>query len=212
MTHKKAMTLAMQAVEDLKNVPFNDPVKDTVFDLYTFTMNEKKLNVFAYIGKQRDEEYGTEWYSVYAGVEYVGGDTLYADYAHSTNGLLVEELADEIFALGNMYTREENREELWKMMQEDIAESKEEFLDVTAANIDWEVDDEEEYGGVDLPSEVTIFDEFHARDYKNKDNTFDMTSLTEDVVSYLCDRYGFLIRNLYIRVSNPCISVHVSDS
>lgn len=211
MTHKKAMTLAMQAVEDLKNVPFNDPVKDTAFDLYTFTMNEKELNVFAYIGKQRDEEYGTEWYSVYAGVEYVGGDNLYADYAHSTNGLLVEELADEIFALGNMYMREENREELRKMMQEDIAESKEEFLDVTAANIDWEVDDEEEYGGVDLPSEVTISNQFATSDYQCE-GKIDMTSLTEDVVNYLCDRYGFLIRNLYIRISNPCISVHVSDS
>lgn len=211
MTKKEAMTLAMQAAEDLKSVPFNDPVKDTGFDLYTFTMNGKTLNVFAYIGKQRDEKYGTEWYSVYAGVEYVGGDNLYADYAHSTNGLLVEELADELFALGNMYTREENCEMLRKMMQECITESEEKFLDVTAANIDWEVDDEEEYGGVDLPSEVTISNQFATSDYQCE-GKIDMTSLTEDVVNYLCDRYGFLIRNLYIRISNPCISVHVSDS
>lgn len=100
---------------------------------------------------------------------------------------------------------------LRKMMQECITESEEKFLDVTAANIDWEVDDEEEYGGVDLPSEVTISNQFATSDYQCE-GKIDMTSLTEDVVNYLCDRYGFLIRNLYIRISNPCISVHVSDS
>lgn len=53
MTNKEAMQLAMQAAEDLKDVPFNDPVRDTEFDLYTFDLNGETLNVFAYIGKQR---------------------------------------------------------------------------------------------------------------------------------------------------------------
>lgn len=83
------------------------------------------------------------------------------------------------------------------------------YLDATVIDIDWEVDDED--GDVNLPSEVKISDQFVATDYQHEGN-IDMTSLTEDVINWLCDHFGFLVRNLSIKVSSPCISVHVSDS
>ncbi len=117
MLREEARLLAKQAAEELKDRQFNSPVDDVVFDLYTFELDGKELNVFAYIGKQRDE-HGAEWYSVYSGVEYINGENIYADYNHSTNGLATEELEDEIFALGNMYTKEKYLEELRELINE----------------------------------------------------------------------------------------------
>lgn len=117
MLRKEARLLAKQAAEELKDRPFNSSAEDVGFDLHTFELDGKELNVFAYIGKQRDER-GAEWYSVYSGVEHVNGENIYAGYDHSTNSLATEELEDEIFALGNMYTREKYLVELRELIKE----------------------------------------------------------------------------------------------
>lgn len=116
MLREEARLLAKQAAEELKNRPFNSSTEDVGFDLYTFELDEKELNVFAYIGKQRDER-GAEWYAVFYGVECIRGDDVYTDYSY-TNGLITDELEDEIFALGNMYTREKYLEELRELIKE----------------------------------------------------------------------------------------------
>lgn len=114
MTKEEALKLAQTAVSDLKNMPFNNPVNDTGFDLYTFDLDGVSMNVFAYIGKQKYDV--NTFYSVYAGVEYTSGDTVYGDYEHSTENLNTDELADAIFELGTMYTKPENIEVLRKLI------------------------------------------------------------------------------------------------
>lgn len=143
--------------------------------------------------ESRDEMYGAEWYSVYAGVEYAGGDNIYADYDHSTNGLSTEELADELFALGNLYTKEENLENLREMMQEDVTAPlrtipTKKYFTVTARNIDWDIWGDEEHDKLDLPSEVTIPDQFETADYEYDYGSFDMDKLRETVKAWLSNR------------------------
>lgn len=118
--YKKALAIATQTERDLKDVPFNDSIKDSGWDLYTFELDGAKLNVFAYISKQRNEDTKAEWYSIYSGVEYVGGDNIFADYAHSTSKLSLAELTDRIFDLTMMYRpdQKKNLEHLRKLMHE----------------------------------------------------------------------------------------------
>lgn len=78
MKKKDAMDIAKDAKAELQNCPFNNPTNEIGYDLYSFQIDDAEYNVFAYIGKQQDED-GKKWYSVYAGVEHEGGDTIYAD-------------------------------------------------------------------------------------------------------------------------------------
>lgn len=116
MDKRQAKMLAEQAVNELADRPFNNPIEDVGFDLYTFDLDEETFNVFAYIGKQEDEN-GVRWYSVYAGVEYGNGDNIYADYEHSTANLDTEELANELYELANMYQDSDNLEDLRDMIK-----------------------------------------------------------------------------------------------
>lgn len=70
---------------------------------------------FAYIRKAKGTD-GRKWYAVYSGCEYDGGDTIWADYDSSTTRLRIDELADAIYRLANMYTDPDNLEELRKMI------------------------------------------------------------------------------------------------
>lgn len=117
MLKKEAMEIAIDARNELQNSAFNNPQNDIGYDLYSFQLDGTEFEVFAYIGKQKDED-GQKWYSVYAGVEYAGGDTIYADYDNSTSNLNVTELADAIYLVANLYTKQVNLENLRKMLSE----------------------------------------------------------------------------------------------
>lgn len=107
--------MAKQIRDSVTN--FNDVNDEVVFDLYTFEMDGTKFNVFAYVSKERDEHYRRhKWYAVYAGVEYDGGDDIYADYDNSTDNLRVSELADVLFRLSIMYEDEKHLNELRNMI------------------------------------------------------------------------------------------------
>ena len=95
------MEIARQIRGSVTN--FNDVNDEVGFDLYTFEMDGTTFNVFAYVRKEQDEHYRRhKWYAVYAGVEYDGGDNIYADDDNSTNSLRVSELADVLFKLSKM--------------------------------------------------------------------------------------------------------------
>ena len=117
MKKKEAMDIARDAKTELKKCQFNNLSHEIGYDLYSFQMDSIEYNVFAYIGKQQDED-GKKWYSVYAGVEFEGGDTIYADYDNSTNHLQISELANTIYQLANRYQKEENINTLRKMLEE----------------------------------------------------------------------------------------------
>lgn len=117
MLKKEAMEIAIDARNELQNSAFNNPQNDIGYDLYSFRLDSTEFEVFAYIGKQKDED-GKKWYSVYAGVEYAGGDTVYADYDNSTSNLNVTELADAIYLVANLYTKQVNLENFRKMLSE----------------------------------------------------------------------------------------------
>ena len=53
---------------------------------------------------------------MYAGVEYEGGDNIYADFDNSTEHLRVSELGDSLFKLSNMYKDKKNLDELKKLI------------------------------------------------------------------------------------------------
>lgn len=103
MTKKEAKKIATEIRLELQLAPYNDPTSDVGYDFFEFSINDTKLNVFAYIGKMKDET--SKIYSVYAGVEYLNSDNIYADYDHSTTHLRTSELADAIYELANMYIR-----------------------------------------------------------------------------------------------------------
>jgi len=106
MKKKEARKIAEEAKQCLQNAKFNNPADEVGYDLYEFELDGQLMNVFAYISKRKDND--REWYSVYAGVEYDGGDNVYADYDNSTEHLQVDELTESIYALANMYTKQEN--------------------------------------------------------------------------------------------------------
>lgn len=110
MTKKEAKEIAIEAKDVLKYADSNNPANEIGFDLYEFELNDTQIVVFAYINKQDDGK--NKWYSVYAGVEYEGGDTIYSNYDNSTEHLRVNELTDSIYRLANMYTKPENIAEL----------------------------------------------------------------------------------------------------
>lgn len=116
MTKNEAKEIARDAKDELKESRFNDPTGDAGFDLYEFDLDQKKMNVFAYIGKRKDQTH--RWYSVYAGVERADGCIIYADYDYSTANWKVDELTDAIYELANLYTKPENLENLRKMIVE----------------------------------------------------------------------------------------------
>jgi len=105
MLKKEALELARSVRDSIET--FNNVYDEIGFDLYQFTMNNCKMNVFAYIRKDKDLDTNRKFYAVYAGVEYEGGDTLYADYNHSTDNLRVSELANALYELANLYKSEE---------------------------------------------------------------------------------------------------------
>ena len=70
-------------------------------------------------------------------------------------------------------------------------------LFVTAYNIEWEVDEDE---NTNLPINVIIPNRFLARDYVTKDGLLDKTALAENVADYLSDCYGYLIREIDFHV------------
>lgn len=106
MKKEEARKIAEKAKQCLWNAEFNNPTDEVGYDLYEFELDGQLMNVFAYISKRKDN--GREWYSVYAGVEYDGGDNVYADYDNSTEHLQVDELTESIYTLANMYTKQEN--------------------------------------------------------------------------------------------------------
>lgn len=106
MKKEEARKIAEKAKQCLRNAEFNNPTDEVGYDLYEFELDGQLMNVFAYISKRKDN--GREWYSVYAGVEYDGGDNVYADYDNSTEHLQVDELTESIYTLANMYTKQEN--------------------------------------------------------------------------------------------------------
>lgn len=115
MTRKESMKIAREIRDSVTN--FNDVNDEVGFDLYTFEMDGATFNVFAYVRKEQDEHYRRhKWYAVYAGVEYDGGDDIYADYDNSTNSLRVSELADVLFKLSKMYEDEKHLNELRNMI------------------------------------------------------------------------------------------------
>lgn len=120
MTKSKALELAKEIRDSLTD--FNN-VSDEVGEiLYSFELNGIAFDVFAYIRKEKDDntknKHSHKWYAVYAGVEYDGGDNVYANYDHSTEHLRVKELANEIFVLANMYKEEKNLNELRNIIAE----------------------------------------------------------------------------------------------
>lgn len=115
MTRKESLEMAKQIRDSVTN--FNDVNDEVGFDLYTFEMDGAEFNVFAYVRKEQDEQYRRhKWYAVYAGVEYEGGDNVYADYDNSTDNLRVSELADALFRLSNMYKYEKHLNDLRNMI------------------------------------------------------------------------------------------------
>lgn len=115
MTRKESLEMAKQIRDSVTN--FNNVNDEVGFDLYSFEMDGTKFNVFAYVRKEQDEHYRRhKWYAVYAGVEYDGGDDIYADYDNSTDSLRVSELADVLFRLSTMYEDEKYLNELRNMI------------------------------------------------------------------------------------------------
>lgn len=114
MTRKETLEMAREIRDSLAN--FNDVNDEIGYDLYSFELNGSELNVFAYIRKEKDQNH--KWYAIYAGVEYEGGNNIYADYDNSTEHLRVCELADVLYHLANMYKQEKYLKELQKMMGE----------------------------------------------------------------------------------------------
>lgn len=115
MTRKESREMAKQIRDSITK--FNDVNNEVGFDLYTFEMDGTEFNVFAYVRKEQDEQNPKhKWYAVYAGVEYEGGDNIYADYDNSTEHLRVSELADTLFKLSNMYKDNECLDKLKNMI------------------------------------------------------------------------------------------------
>ena len=113
MTRKEAKEKAIEVKNTVTD--FNNPSDEIGYDLYEFELDGNNLVVFAYIRKAKGTD-GRKWYAVYSGCEYDGGDTIWADYDSSTTRLRIDELADAIYRLANMYTDPDNLEELRKMI------------------------------------------------------------------------------------------------
>ena len=78
-----------------------------------------------------------------------------------------------------------------------IEKEEKKYLFVTAYDIEWEVDEDE---NTNLPLNVIIPNRFLARDYVTKDGLLDKTALAENVADYLSDCYGYLIREIDFHV------------
>lgn len=136
MTKEKAKQYALEARECLKNASFNTPTDEVGYDLYTFELDGETMNVFAYIRKEMDED--KKWYAIYAGVEYIDGENVYADYDNSTDHLRIDELTNAIYNLANMYTKPENLDNLRSMMG--IIDEDSIVKNSTVVNLKWKRD------------------------------------------------------------------------
>lgn len=115
MKRNEAYELAREIKEDLKDYGYNNP-QTPYYTVHEFEMDGVKFNVFVSVWKQEDEEDGHRIYAVWSGVEYDGGDNVWADYEYSTNNMRLTELADSLYTLANYYKKEEHLEELRKMI------------------------------------------------------------------------------------------------
>lgn len=93
--------------------------KEVALDLYGFSCNGDRLNVFAYVSRTKDLK--DEWFSILAGVEFENGDVLYSDYEHSTDSASVSELEEALRELTEYYQEEEHRQELMRNFPEQFA-------------------------------------------------------------------------------------------
>lgn len=107
-TMQEALEFAKDVRKNLKD--FNNVYDEVNLNLYSFVCNGEAMNVFASVRMEKDENH--KWFAVYSGVEFDGGDTVYADYDHSTDTLQVTELAKALKTVSNYYKSEEHLKEL----------------------------------------------------------------------------------------------------
>lgn len=113
LTKKEAYEMARDVKEGCTE--FNNLNDEVGFDLYQFEVDDKELNLFAYIRKGKyDEPPACKYYAVYWGVEYVGGDNIYTDY--DTVPLTLKDLASKLYELANEYKNEDAIRMLKEMM------------------------------------------------------------------------------------------------
>ena len=114
MLKKEALELAKEIKSDLQFIDFNS--SDIGIILHSFELDGCMFNVFAYVGKAKDE-FKHKFYSIYSGVEYDGGDNVYANYDYSTYNFKVSEIADSLFKLANYYENDKNFLELKQIIK-----------------------------------------------------------------------------------------------